>query len=206
MPHTVRYPQAHCEQPFLIRSPSPCPRLALALKSTWSSIKRTSSSWDNLNRKAACDGYGVRYRAERSRPRLLQGLEGLTYDSPMKDCGTVGGNTVRPCLKCRRAVYNECRIHTMYCADFRFNPAQPGDARQGAPSSAPRYSFGHTFLDPAFWLIASRKLIDVSHPSHDEGNLVFKTLNLRSYSDLSAEVLLLPQCRVQVSRTRLQSR
>jgi hypothetical protein len=130
----------------------------------------------------ACDGYGVQHHAEVLRPQLLRKLLGMTYDSQIIDCSAMNGNHVdtRPCLKCQRAVCNECRTHAVYCADLRFNPARPQDIYKTGSSESPRYGMGHSILEICEVCIVipksqNREVVEEPRLAHDDGVLALTT-------------------------------
>jgi len=148
--------------------------LATTSKTAWTSIKNTDDSWKNLTNKALCDGYGVRYRTEVIRPALLRQLHDLTYDAPLQDCGAVSGNDIEtnPCVRCQRAVCDECRIHAVYCAQLKYIPANSDTRDTDTDTDISGYLCAHAFLDSTLMVLSQSfegKHTDLGSSCHDRG-------------------------------------
>jgi hypothetical protein len=143
-------------------------RLAMASKFNWAAIRDQDKSWNNFNKQAACDGYGVRHRAGVIRPQVLAQLKGLTYDSPINDCAAAKGENVesKPCVTCDRTVCNECRTHAFYNAPLRLDPPQgPHHGSTSSPDPS-NYSIGLIFFCDVYCIVDNRR---PAHNAHDTG-------------------------------------
>lgn len=154
--------------------------LALTSKSLYESIFTAPSSLENLLGRVQCSGRGIEIRNERHKK------SSFFYSYNCTEYAQCGSNTAhrdietRPCVTCKVATCNECRIHCVYQSIYEA-PSDPDDEAE-----LPNFS-GFVLLQPPEHPIlsphhlASEKSSNVprwrdpseglSGPYHDQGYL-----------------------------------